>query len=399
MSLCQVYPASGGLVRDVLNFIDCQTLTLGANGYQAMASPGSATSQMLTGLLTLFVALFGYRMLFGRTPEVRDGLLALVKVGIVLTLATNWPAYRTLAYNVVLQGPAQLAASIGSGADIPGANSGLVARLDNADAMLSTLAGLGAGSVARPATSPFGTLTTNDPGAPADPVFTGFDAWAIGLARLAFLVGSIGAFAGVRFIAALLLALGPLFVAFLLFEGARGMFVGWLRVLAGAVLGAAFIGVVLGIELALLEPWLIDLIGRRYTNQGIGGIPTQLLAIALVFDLALLAVIVAAGRVTAGLGLAFPAAQGIFARTAELARSPSQGFSASTPGRLAEHSRSRALVVADAVAAVQRREGNAMPGGAIRNVSGPPISTRRHQAITAGSEALGQSARRRTTRC
>ena len=69
---------------------------------------------MLTGLLTLFVALFGYRLLFGHTPGVRDGVLALVKIGIVLALATSWPAYRTLVYDVALRGPAELAGDIGA---------------------------------------------------------------------------------------------------------------------------------------------------------------------------------------------------------------------------------------------------------------------------------------------
>ena len=89
----------------ILEYVDCQARTIGAGGYQALASPGSTFSLILTGLLTLFVALFGYRMLFGQTPAMRDGVLALVKIGLVLALATGWPPYRSLFYDVAPDGP------------------------------------------------------------------------------------------------------------------------------------------------------------------------------------------------------------------------------------------------------------------------------------------------------
>ena len=66
-----------------------------------------------------------------------------------------------------------------------------------------------------------------------------------------------------RLVAGLLLALGPFFIAFLLFDGTRGLFEGWLRVLGGAALGALGTAIVLGVELALLEPWLADLLACR----------------------------------------------------------------------------------------------------------------------------------------
>ncbi|MGC4441997.1 type IV secretion system protein, partial [Streptococcus suis] len=69
-------------------------------------------------------AFYGYRLLFGDTPNVREGVLALVKIGIVLALATSWGAYRTLAYDVTMHGPAELAASAGAPAGIPGATGG-----------------------------------------------------------------------------------------------------------------------------------------------------------------------------------------------------------------------------------------------------------------------------------
>ena len=96
-------------LSSVLGHIDCQAQTLGASGYQAMAAGGSASSLILGGVLTIFIAIFGYRLILGDTPDWRSGILTVVKLGVVLVLATSWPAFRTLAYDVALKGPAELA--------------------------------------------------------------------------------------------------------------------------------------------------------------------------------------------------------------------------------------------------------------------------------------------------
>ena len=126
---CPGLPANAFL-GGIIDYVDCQAQAIGSGGYQALAAPGSTLSLVLTGLLTLFVAFFGYRMLFGQTPGMRDGVLALVKIGIVMALALGWPAYRTLIYDVALRGPAELAGEIGRPSALPGAGGGMVARLD-----------------------------------------------------------------------------------------------------------------------------------------------------------------------------------------------------------------------------------------------------------------------------
>ena len=82
--------SDSAFLESVLISIDCHAQTLGAQGYQAMAMPGSSLSLMLTGLLTIFIALIGYRMLLGETPTVREGVIAFLKVGIVFALAMSW---------------------------------------------------------------------------------------------------------------------------------------------------------------------------------------------------------------------------------------------------------------------------------------------------------------------
>src|SRR3954466_2027438 len=142
---CPVFAPDVGFVRWVLSFVDCQAQALGANSYLAMLAPGSTLSLVLTGFLTLFVAMFGYRLLLGHSPDLREGVMALVKVGFVLALATSWPAYRTLVYDVALRAPAEVTADVGVPAGLPRARAGRVGRLDVVDQAMAALAILGAG--------------------------------------------------------------------------------------------------------------------------------------------------------------------------------------------------------------------------------------------------------------
>ena len=357
-SFCQAAPSVDRFAPGVLGFLDCQASTLGAQGYQALAAPGSTVSILLTGMLTLFVAFIGYRMLLGQLPTIRDGVLACVKIGIVLALATSWPAYQRVIYDVVLHEPANLVAEIGGPAGLPGSNGGLVDRLDAVDGAFSALAVAGVG--------PLGNET--DPRQVSPPLFAGFDTFALGSARVMFLAGAIGSFALLRIAAGLFLALGPLFIAFLLFEGTRGLFEGWLRGLMGAAFGAVSTAVVLTIELALLEPWLSRLLSLRAATLAIGGAPAQLLATTVIFAGVLGAMLIVMGRIAFSwkLPISWPASL-----------SPS-GSTALDSGRLNRplgapaslEARSRAAIVADAVAASERR------GAAVSGAGGSAGSTR-----------------------
>jgi len=390
---CRGLPASSFL-GGVLDFVDCQAETIGSTGYQALASPGSSLSLVLAGLLTLFVAFFGYRMLFGETPSIRDGVLALVKIGIVLALATGWTAYRTLIYDVALKGPAELAGEIGRPSALPGAAGGLVPRLGNADRLLLAYTELGPGmAVVPPPTA------NREAGLPQPP--SSYAELFLAGARILFLSGAIGALALVRLVAGLLLALGPFFIAFLLFDGTRGLFEGWLRVLGGAALGALGAGIALGVELALLEPWLANLIAARAAGYATPGAPVELFVVSLVFALALAAMLAAAARVAHGFKLpgAWRAVPLEFAAAVRGDALPAWQRTRSAADPSAD--RSRAVTIADAVAAAQRREVPAVSAAL------PPDTAAAHARRVAGqSDArqlrpaapvpLGQSFPRRT---
>ncbi|RYY25555.1 MAG: hypothetical protein EOP62_13100 [Sphingomonadales bacterium] len=394
MMVCRAYVAGDGFLKGLLDFVDCQAQTIGTQGYMTLAAPGSTVSQVLTAMLVLFVAGFGYRMLMGHTPGVRDGVMAMVKIGVVLTLAMNWPVYRTLVYQVILSGPAELTSQIGRGADLPGAGGGLAVRLDGVDQMIDRLAALGTGGITQPEPG-------TEPLRASQRVFTGFDEFAIGGARVAFLVGTVAAFALVRLAAGLLLALGPLFIAFLLFEGTRGLFAGWLRILAGTALASIGITIVLGSELLLLEPWLVDLLTQRFSNQGIAGVPAPLLAAILIFDLVLAGIIFLSMKVMMGLNLpiSWPRHQGDL-RYQSAGGLPA-GIDRREPAGVPSDSRSRAAAIADAVVATQRREeirGNIVIAGAARAHATGSTPVPASTAIAVASVPLGQRFRRTGTR-
>ncbi len=401
MMACAAPPLESGLVRAMLDYADCQAQQIGSGAYQALAAPGSTLSLLLTGLLTLFVAFFGYRMLLGETPNLREGVLALVKIGIVLALATGWPAYRTLVYDVALQGPAELTAEIGQPAGLPGAGGGLVDRLDMVDKAVVALAmppmNEARATPAAPQGSVARSISTVTPSPPL-----GFNGFGLETARVFFLVGAIVPLAAAHLIAGLLLALGPFFIAFLLFEGTRGWFEGWVRVLAGAFLGAVGAAIVLGVELTLIEPWLADLLARRSAGEVVAAPATELLVVMLMFDLLLLVIVAASACVARGFRpsrIWMPAWFGsaVAAAGERSSFSVTQHRAGRDPG---EH-RSRAARVVDAVAANQRREAAlaapAMGSAEVQRRAPPGKSPGAPAAASAPLlPPLGQSFHRRT---
>jgi type IV secretion system protein VirB6 len=391
----------------MLGTIDCQAQVIGSAGYAALAAPGSSVALALTGMLTLFVAFFGYRMLLGETLGAREGVLAVIKIGVVMTLATSWPTFRTLAYDVVLRGPSELAATIGAPAGLPGSGGGLIGRLQFVDDQLVELVQLGTGrpdytEIVVGATRPLSAeeqvkeqerLRQAQKRPRWDPAE---DAKRVVQARTFFLTGTIAAFAAVRLLAGLLLALGPFFALFLLFENTRGLFEGWIRGLGGAALGGLATSIVLGVELALIEPWLANILVLRRADVATATVPVELVVVTLVFALTLLAVLVATARVAYGFRFA-PAWQRASARLATVFQpAPAVAPSQRSETFNAADDRSRALAVAGAVAATQRREAN-VPVQPSFTASGAP--TRQPVVRTTATPTvipLGQNSRRRT---
>jgi type IV secretion system protein VirB6 len=414
LASCPAFYPEGEFLRRILAIVDCQAQSIGQGGWLALAQPGSAVSLALAGVLTIFVGLFGYRLLYGEVPTARDAVLMAVKIGAVLMLATSWPAFRTLVYDVTLRGPAELAGSIGRPAGLPGAEGGISSRLQGVDNMLAELMLIGTGRppTADEAVGPTGALTPQQQQQelqrleqiqqrprwnPAE------EAKMLGQARTLYLTGAIAAYASVRLVAGLLLALGPLFALFLLFDATRGLFEGWVRGLAGSAFGAVATSIVLGVQLALLEPWIATVIATRRAAIATPTVPVELLVMNLVFAIVLVAVLIAAARLAYSFRIP-QAVRTVSDRFVDAVRAPAgqvafagagRGVDAEAAAPSAE--RSRAVAIAEAVASTQRREAFAPPAPVAQlGSAGIAQAAGRDRAPAAAPLPLGQSGRRRT---
>jgi type IV secretion system protein VirB6 len=413
---CPAFLPEGEFLRRVLATVDCHAQTIGQGGWSALAQPGSAVSLALAGALTIFVGLFGYRLLYGEVPNARDATLMAVKIGAVLMLATSWPAFRTLVYDVTLRGPAELAGSIGRPAGLPGSDGGIAVRLQGVDNMLAELNVLGAGRppAAEAIVGPTAPMTPQQQQQelrrleqlqsrprwnPAE------EAKMLGQARTLYLTGAIASYASVRLIAGLLLALGPLFALFLLFDATRGLFEGWVRGLAGSAFGAAATSIVLGVELALMEPWMATVIATRRADIATPNVPVELLVMMLVFGIVLVAVLIAAARLAYSFRIPdavrsasvqlLDAVRGSALQPALAGGAPRAAGAPDAQAQGAE--RTRAAAIAEAVAASQRREAAAPPPPAAMLASSVAGSASgRDGAGPQPATPLGQGARRRT---
>ncbi|WP_432770572.1 MAG: type IV secretion system protein [Sphingopyxis sp.] len=376
----------------MLRAIDCHAQTIGASGYQALSSPLSTISLLTTGVLTIFVALFGYRMLVGQTPALRDLVIAIVKIGFVLMLVTSWPAYRTLIYDVVVRAPAELAAAIGTSAALPGTHSGLAGRLHGIDEQIVEFSRLGSADIsALRQNAGSGELPRFDPVKDRETIATG---------RSVYLAATLAAFGAVRLVAGVLLAVGPLFLLFLLFQGTIGLFAGWVRGLVWAALGSLATTIGFGVQLALFDSWLAQLLTLRRAGAPAYQAPVELFVISLVFALLSLALLYAAGRVASGFRIPdavhHAIAPSVYTQLAQGLAAPQATASQAIPAE-----RNRATAIADAVTRTQRREtalqtASGEGGGGTSAPRGGSVSLGARDPSIGRTVPLGESYRSRT---
>lgn len=352
MASCPSLSAGGAFLSTLLQHIDCQGQSIGSAGYQALADPGSPLSMLLTALLTIFIALFGLRMVLGQTPSLREGVLAVVKIGVVLLIATSWPAYQTVVYDVIVKGPAQLSAAVAGPSGLPGANGDLINHLQVSDDAITRLTTLGSGLSdisSAPATGADGRAVTIERAPVTDDL-------AFGSARVLFLSSVVAAFAVVRLGAGVLLALAPLFAGLLLFDIGRGLFIGWARALVFTLLSSVAVTIIVGVELALLEPWLNQVLALRYARVITPEAPLELLVLCLAFALALVGALALILRLSFMADLQFRISSGQDPEPAQVASGSGVSVRALAATPAIERP-ARALGVANAVVAAQRREG------------------------------------------
>lgn len=344
---CPAIHTGAQFLWTTLSSIDCHARNIGGYGYGALADPASPVSLALTALVTIFIALFGVRMLLGHAPGARDVVGDVIKIGLVLTIAASWPAWRTVVYDLVLDGPVEIARSIGLRAGLPESGNGLVKRLQDVDDGIVVVTMHGSGRLTG------GVSAGADLGDAASGIALA-DATGLGMGRIAFLVSAVGGFSIVRLGAGVLLALAPLMAGLALFSQTLGLFIGWLRGLAFCALGSLMLLVMQGAMTAMMFPWLDDVVKLRQDNVLTPSAPTELLALTVGFAALTVGTLFLAAKLTFFSAGAARARQ--TAAPERLEQTPARASSAIAAPPAATPVSSRAQSVAEAVSSSMRRE-------------------------------------------
>lgn len=366
---CPTPQPSLGIVRDLLDSVDCGVRAFSQSGYEALVQPPSPFPAIVTALLTIYVALMGWGLLSGRGPRLADTPGIVVKIGMVLALTASWPLFQDLVFRVAFDGGLDLARTILR----PLGGGDLWVTLQTA---LDQIAKLAAAFTAQ--ASPDAQALRDGPGLAAELLWS---------ASATLLASTLGIVLVSKIVVGVLTAAGPIFIALMLVEATRGLFAGWVRALATAAFAPLVASLGCALLLGLLTPRLdtvtADLAAGR---NGLGPAVTAA-SLVFVFAAAQAALLLAMAVVALGF------------RTPGLASGPIATTPAApiTPGANAEPERaeSRAQAVAMAVGRSLIEGSGGGDGGARRITVGlSPSPASAASPASAHGEHLGQSYRR-----
>jgi type IV secretion system protein VirB6 len=352
--------AAGGIAA-ALKAVDCVSSEVTGTAFGKLFAPGGQMATVLTILLTLYVIFFAFALMTGRSNlSVRAMLPRIILVGLVLTFSTSWAAYQSIVWNLALGGPDWLAGILTGDR-----GSATMTFASKVDVVFLAVEQASAGQTDIEAFSPPGML------------------W---LGALLFMLGTVGVLVTARIALAVLIALGPVFIVMVLFNGTRGMFTGWLKGVVMLALTPLFAVLAGGIMLELSVPILSAL------TQSPGEIPARpamaFLMVGAVHVALMVMVLKVAGTMVAGwrvfgLGEAdrvsrddvpMPSATGVATVRTE------QGVLSQAPAGATGTSARRTAVAA------------AMPYIAANDTGGPGATSSRETRIITGASASGQPA-------
>lgn len=271
MANCAAINPAAGSAETMVNTVDCYMQSNVQVGYANLLGPGSMFSYGLTIALTLYVALVGYRLIFGRsTLSMGEMVPRMVMIGAVLALTSNWATYQMLVYDVLTDGPQEIVSSINPAANKAGLNE----RVDMLSGRMVDLADAWTEFDARPEQAMPAGLLAEPEALPA--TATGITAFvapkdSLGpnmllLSALLLVLASAGVLVVAKIILGLLLLLGPIFAVLGLFAATRGLTLGWGRAAVLMALVPVMAMMTSAGAVALLEPILTDM----YASAGQG---------------------------------------------------------------------------------------------------------------------------------
>jgi type IV secretion system protein VirB6 len=270
MSLACAAMVDDGVIRGVLATVECQTRVYAESGYQALTTGSPVFQGAVTAVLTIYVALIGYRMLFGHgSTRISDTPGIALKIGLILALVTSWSAFQTLVFDVADRAPEEIAAIVSSPLT-EGAASLASSPVDGLQAAYDEFSNTGAA---------YGKLAGPNAKGYSSPQAAAAEATA-GASGILFL-SSAGVISAATLAIGVLTAIGPLFVVLALIPATRGLFVGWMRAMAAAALTPLVAWLLIVLMLSVLEPW-IDALAAQRVSQRLDP-QTAMSAAALVF--------------------------------------------------------------------------------------------------------------------
>ena len=345
MAACAPISPAAGSAETMVATVDCYVQSSVQAGYASLLGPGSMFGTALTIALTLYVAFVGYRLIFGRSGlSVGDLAPRLLLIGAVLALSSNWATYQVLVYNVLTDGPEEIASAINPGAGQAGLNERvdmLSGRMiDLADAWTEFDARPDQAVAAMPTAAPE-TLPTTATGitafvAPKDSLGPNM----LLVSALLLVLASAGVLVIAKIILGLLLLLGPVFAILALFAGTRGLTLGWARAAAMMALVPLMASMTTAGTVALLEPMLTEM----FVAAGEGIFSLRSALVILVVLLVMVAVSVQLfriGRTIVG-GWTISLGQASAPAAAHMAAQPAMAADASAP--IVYNERMQALV-------------------------------------------------------
>lgn len=222
-------------VAAALTAVDCIASQVSEQAFERLFGSDAQFGLALTILLTLYVAFFGFSLLLGRSNlSIRAVIPKMMTIGLVMGFASSFALFQSVFYNIFVGGPDFIAAVI---TDTNGdATATFATKLDIVFLAVQEASG---GQTDISVFSPPGMM------------------W---LGAMLLLLGTVGLLVTARIGLALLLAIGPIFVVLALFNGTRGLFVGWLKGLVLLALAPLFAVVGGSIMLEMAVPILSALV-------------------------------------------------------------------------------------------------------------------------------------------
>ena len=291
MAKCAAIDATAGSAETMVNTVDCYMQSTVQAGYANLLGPGSVFGYALTIALTIYVAIVGYRLIFGRsTLSMGEMAPRMLLIGAVLALTSNWATYQMLVYDVLTDGPQEIVSAINPSSS---QGSSVNQRVDMLSGRMVDLADAWTEFDAQPQNAAPDAAVMAEQKGEADilpPTVTGITAIiapkdSLGpnmlmLSALLLVLASAGVLVVAKIILGLLLLLGPVFAVLGLFAGTRGLTLGWARAAVLMALVPVMATITAAGSTAVIEPVLAEMYVSA--NQGIFSLRAALTILVIV---------------------------------------------------------------------------------------------------------------------